>query len=94
MNNKTSSDRTIAQNIAADFHDDGLHTTTLVLERCDKEAADRDQDWNVGSTRFIFADDSAIVVTDDGWDLGFTDCDCHCWQGAGHSDNCPEGEDL
>ena len=33
--------------------------------------------------RYVFADDSSIVITDGGWDLGLAP-DCYCWAGNHH----------
>lgn len=85
---------TTAQEISEFFDNDGqcfeMDEASLVTV-CQKHAVRvdrRDTSSTVdGSQRYIFADDSAITVHEDAWDLGFTDC--WCWESAPDLDNCP-----
>ena len=85
---------TTAQEIADFFDNDGqcFEMDEARLEDvCKKQAVtvDRRDTSSVfdGSQRYTFADDSAITVHEDAWDLGFVDC--WCWQGAPDTENCP-----
>ena len=83
-----------AQKIADFFDNDGQYFETgefQLVDVCKKQSVRvdrRDTSSAVdGSQRYIFADDSAITVHEDAWDLGFVDC--WCWQSAPDVDNCP-----
>jgi hypothetical protein len=80
--------KTIAENISNLCHDDGLCFTSTqgaqladVLER----HATHTYEENL-LTKYVFEDDSSIVVGDGGWDLGCSpDPRCFCWDGVGCS---------
>jgi hypothetical protein len=66
--------------------EDGRTLEDLALER----SATTERDPAHG-TRYTFADGSAIIDAGGGWDLALSP-DCWCWDGAGHSEACIEGE--
>lgn len=38
-----------------------------------------------------FSDGSRLVAVGGVWDLGFEDCECLCFKGAGHTEDCKRG---
>jgi len=63
-----------------------------IADICQKMAGDEgvDQSWESESTRYMFSDDSAIVISGPCWDFGYTDC--FCMADTGHDENCTKGE--
>jgi hypothetical protein len=53
---------------------------------CRAATVEQDGDF----TAYRFDDGSSIIAGPGGWDLGFEGCDCFCWSGVGHADDCPE----
>lgn len=84
--------QTIAQQISAQFNDDGrkfedadgTDLCEVIDARCTSK--DRRHDHLEDSTRYYFADGSSIIVAADCWDLGIAGTDCHCMDGTGHDD--------
>jgi hypothetical protein len=80
--------KTTAQKIAAMFNDDGQVFDNAdgesFVDVCENEKdrwfdscrGEKDQDWQRCMTKYIFADQSVLVMTDDCWDYGFLDCWC------------------
>ena len=80
--------KTIAQTIA-DFFVHGQCSEKdgrSISVACAEECVDRDEEGT--SSRYEFQDESTIIVSSGGWDLGFTGLDCFCWEGAGHHSDC------
>ncbi len=88
---------TSAQRVSALLHDDGQTWEADDGRGLDRLARDfgawhrqRSQGAGIDCDIYTFDDGSRIIACEGGWDLGFTDCDCLCWVGAGHADDCPE----
>lgn len=83
--------KTVAQQIADDFDNDGMRFTSdageFLFDVLESRCSDKDRNWEREATRFNFDDGSSIVVSGLAWDLG-TDRGCHCWEGAGHTAEC------
>jgi len=86
---------TTAERIARMFNDDGqcfdpangLHISCVTIEDvCGWECRVKIDHKGSYASRYTFEDESVLIVTEGGWDLGHLDC--WCWQGAGHSDEC------
>lgn len=86
---------TMAQQFADRLDNRGDQFTTVdgvpMHEALAELAHETRRDGRRGLARFEFADDSAIVVAEGGWDLGFAGTGCFCWQGVGHDDECQHG---
>lgn len=80
---------TIAQRVA-ERAGDGCSWETdhgVRVERLFARSARRVVDESGRGTRYIFDDESEIVVAGGGWDVGFGGC--WCWAGCGdHSPDC------
>lgn len=87
--------KTIAETISAQLNDDGQCWETSdgkTLEQlCAAASVRRDYRDSHGTKVLVnrFSDDSSIVETGGGWDLGYPHC--YCWRGVGHSDDCVGG---
>ena len=88
----TTTSKTIADQISALLHDDGQRWTSdsgeTLAELCAKRGPRHIT--RADDERWVFEDGSVITACGGGWDLGYADC--WCWQGAGHSDECSDGE--
>jgi hypothetical protein len=85
---------TIAERVAARFHDDGMvwkddsgHRLEDVLRAEGGSAEYRDgRGIAGGAERWTLPDGSIITIAGDAWDFGYPDC--FCWASHGHN---PEG---
>jgi hypothetical protein len=75
---------TQAQNIADFLGNDGerdLNDAAGLLAEGVRSGID-------GGVRWDFSDGSSIIQQNRTWDLGFVGASCHCWKGAGHTEDC------
>lgn len=91
---RTENDMSTAQRIAALLSDDGMRYVMEDGRTLDDVCAAEDviecEALDEGGTRWVFEDDSVIVDTGCGWDIGLSPR-CACMSGAGHIEGCPEG---
>jgi hypothetical protein len=83
---------TIAEQVAERMGDDGSRFTDERGRDLGAVArkAGADVERKGDSTRYAFSDGSALVAEVGGWDVAFPRC--WCWQGAGHTEHCPEAD--
>ena len=78
---------TIAEQIANKLKNDGTRWETEegvgMGDLVDQHSHTRDE--RASFVKLVFRDGSCIVVADGGWDFGFADSDCFCWEGVGHT---------
>ena len=91
---------TTAQHISALYGDNGQSWTREFAGReftLDEDVADTAETHRErnGAAKYRFADGSAIIVTQEGWDLALepADDECYCWAGEPqHAPSCPRNE--
>lgn len=99
---ETREKKTIAERISAQFYDDGnisrlengRHITHVCGDYCGLKNYNFVRQTD-GLMKYVFEDGSSIVYSDNSgtWDLGINDSlECFCWQGVGHSEDCPHHE--
>lgn len=82
-----------AENIAMQLGNDGHRWQTDDGRTLTDLCAGADVERGERSTRHGFADGSAIIAADGGWDVGIDGAACHCWASADngeHNEDCAE----
>ena len=91
--------KTAAQQVSALLHDDGTIWETEDGASLDEVATGLGASYEhrtenrggTGNEIYSFGDGSRIIACEGAWDLGFTGCNCTCWDyGADHVADCPE----
>lgn len=86
-----TSETPIAEQIAKQAGGDGQENAALVSELCwGKSGKKADES---GCAKWVFFDQSTIIMIDEEWHIGFPGCDCWCSATLGyHYDECDRSE--